>query len=176
MHDGAESLPLLHIIIKWVHRLEDGLLALLLTSMIGLAGIQILLRNGFDSGLDWADPLLRIMVLWLGLLGAMAASRDNKQISIDVFARMMKGRPYHAVQLLTSSFTSAVSFIISWHALRFVRMEQEDQATLFNELPSWPFEAIIPFVFLIIGCRYALHTIIALLDFINNKPTASDPA
>ena len=50
-----------------LHRVEDILLALLLTAMIGLAALQILLRNLFNLGLAWADPTLRLLVLWVAL-------------------------------------------------------------------------------------------------------------
>ena len=41
-----------------IHRVEDFILALLLTAMILLASAQIVLRNLFDSSLFWGDPLL----------------------------------------------------------------------------------------------------------------------
>ena len=72
--------------------IEDGLLVLLLAAMIGLAGTQILLRNVLDTGLGWGDPLLRVTVMWIGLLGAMAASRDDNHITIDLVSRILKGR------------------------------------------------------------------------------------
>ncbi len=65
-------------------RLEDALLVALLGVLLLLASTQILLRNLFDAGLTWADPLLRVLVLWLGLLGAMIASRSGKHITLDV--------------------------------------------------------------------------------------------
>jgi TRAP-type C4-dicarboxylate transport system permease small subunit len=55
--------------INRLHRAEDALLVVLLSTMIVLAGTQIILRNFLDSGFVWIDPLLRVLVLWLGLLG-----------------------------------------------------------------------------------------------------------
>jgi len=40
-----------------VHRLEEALLVSLLLAMITLAFAQIVLRNGFDGGIIWADSL-----------------------------------------------------------------------------------------------------------------------
>ena len=57
---------------------EDGVLAVLLGGMILLATLQIGLRNFADTGFIWADPLLRIMVLWLGLVGAVAATLAHR--------------------------------------------------------------------------------------------------
>ena len=58
-----------------LHRVEDAVLALLLGAMILLAPLQIALRLFFNEGLTWADPLIRVLVLWVGLFGAISASR-----------------------------------------------------------------------------------------------------
>ena len=137
--------------------IEDGLLALLLGSMILLASGQILLRNLFDSGLVWADPLLRLLVLWVGLLGALAATREPKHISIDVFLHLMPVRSRAAVQVITALFAAAVSGIVAWHGARFVEMDFQAQATAFAGLPAWVLELVIPFAFGMIAIRYALH-------------------
>ncbi len=70
-------------------RVEDFLLFLLLAGMILLATGQIALRNFFAAGVIWGDELLRIILLWLALFGAMAASRDNKHINIDIVSRFL---------------------------------------------------------------------------------------
>ena len=63
---------------------EDTLLVLILSAMILLAAGQIILRNFLDIGFIWGDELLRMLVLWLAVAGALAASRSDKHISIDV--------------------------------------------------------------------------------------------
>jgi len=70
-----------------VHRLEDGVLVALLLTMISLAVSQIVLRNGFDTGITWADSLLRVLVLWIALIGALVATRQQQHINIDLISR-----------------------------------------------------------------------------------------
>ena len=41
-----------------------------------------MLRNFFSIGFAWGDGLTRLAVLWLGLLGALAASRDGRHITM----------------------------------------------------------------------------------------------
>ena len=76
----------------WLARLEEIFLCLLLTAMIGLACLQILLRASFNSGLMWADPMLRYLVLWVGLFGAAAATKHGKHIAIDVASFLLPKR------------------------------------------------------------------------------------
>jgi len=149
----------MRILVKSVHRIEDILLVLLLSSMILLASTQIFLRNIFDYGLVWADPLLRIMVLWLGLIGATVASRDNRHIHIDLICRFFSKRWYLFSQVITGQFTAWVSLLIAWNGARWVRMEYLDGLVGFSGIPAWMFEIVIPVTFALIGIRYFLFSI-----------------
>lgn len=146
--------------LTFLHRLEDGLLAGLLLAMLLVAVSQIFLRNLLDMGLAWADPLLRIMLLWLGLLGALAASRDNKHICIDVLTRLLPQRLRCYSHCFTTVFTAAISGLIAYHSARFVLAEVEAGTLAVLEVPAWCFEVIIPLAFALIALRYLLHFVV----------------
>ncbi|MGH8560727.1 MAG: TRAP transporter small permease, partial [Nevskiales bacterium] len=78
--------------IRTLHALEDLLLALLLGAMVIVAAAQILLRNLFEWNFSWGDPLTRLLVLWVGLLGALAATRQNRHIAIDLVTHLLPPR------------------------------------------------------------------------------------
>ncbi len=140
-------------------RLEDGLLVFMLLSMVLLASSQILLRNMFQSGIHWGDPALRLMVLWLALLGAMAATRDDNHIRIDLLSRFLPEPIKRLVNRITHGFASLVCGLIAWHGGRFVYFEWQDKIQLFDNLPAWPFEIIIPLGFGIMALRLLAQTI-----------------
>ena len=75
--------------LQLIHRVEDLIIALLLTATMGLALYQIVLRNIIGTGIVWGDILIRLMVLWLGMVGAMAATRQRKHISVDLVTRFL---------------------------------------------------------------------------------------
>ena len=86
-NSGKEELPsggVVQKMQKTIRRIEDAILSALLLFMILLAAAQIFYRNLFDSGISWGDALVRILVLWVGLFGAMAASRKGDHIKIDL--------------------------------------------------------------------------------------------
>ena len=134
--------------------LEDGIMALLLSAMILLAAGQILLRNLFDSGLVWADPTLRLLVLWITMLGAIAASRENRHIRIDLFSRFLSGWLKQTILSITDLFTAVVCGVIAWHGGRFVYLEWQDGNQLFGRLPAWLGEIIIPIGFGILTLHF----------------------
>jgi TRAP-type C4-dicarboxylate transport system permease small subunit len=135
-------------------RLEEGLLVVLLSAMILLASWQILMRNLYDSGLFWADPALRMLVLWLALLGAIAATRDDRHIRIDLFSRFLSVRGKAWVQAVNDLFSSLVCGLIAWHGGRLVYFEWQDGSQLFGGLPAWAGELIIPLGFGIMAARF----------------------
>lgn len=140
-----------------LHNLEDGFLALLLGSMVILAPLQIFLRNFFDIGISWADPLLRILVLWVGLAGALAATRGDRQISIDVLSHLLGDRSRAAVRVVTSVFAAGISALVARASWQFVQVEIEYEAIAFADVPAWIPEIVIPFSFGLIAVRYLVY-------------------
>jgi len=144
---------------QWIHRLhrlEDGLLALLLATMIVLAGTQILLRNLFDSGFVWIDPLLRVMVLWLALLGATVATRYNKHIRIDLLSRQFKRNTHRLIEALVGQVSAWTCLVIAGFGMDWIWLDFEDGVTSFAGVPAWSVEIAVPLAFALIGIRYLL--------------------
>ncbi|MFA7588044.1 MAG: TRAP transporter small permease subunit [Novosphingobium sp.] len=149
----------LNSVINWLHRIEDAVLASLLASMILFAALQIVLRNLFDGGLVWIDPLLKVMVLWLGLLGALAATREDRHITVDIISRALPRLIHRVAYTVTRLFAATVCGFIAWHSGRFVSMEFETGITAFGSLPLWLAEGIIPLSFALISARFLLHAL-----------------
>jgi TRAP-type C4-dicarboxylate transport system permease small subunit len=161
--------------IRALRRVEDGVLALLLGAMIVLAPLQILLRGALASGITWVDPLLRALVLWLGLLGALAASRDQWQISIDVVSRVLSGRALAAAGIATGLFTAAVAGLVAFHAARFTIDELRFGSVAFAEIPVWVLASVIPFAFSAIALRHLLRAASQLPTLLRGDADRSSP-
>jgi len=146
-----------------LHQLEDAILVGLLLLMIGMAVTQIFLRNLFEAGIVWGDVMLRILVLWVGLIGAMVASRHDNHITIDILDRYMPERAKVYANFVIKLFTALICTIVAYYSLLFVQMEFADGGMAFAQVPTWLCEAIIPFAFTVIALRYFL------LSFMNLK-------
>lgn len=144
-------------LLHWLHALESGVLALLLVAMIGLSISDIVMRNLFNSGFALAPQLVRILVLWLGLLGALYATRYNKHITVDVLARLLPLAARRLIKGVTSLFASAVCAIIAWYSYLFVRDSWSYGDVVFNDIPAWLVQAVIPASFLLVSIRFLIH-------------------
>ena len=141
---------------KRLHRAEDALLVLLLSAMIVLASTQILLRNLLDSGFVWIDPLLRVLVLWLGLIGATVPTRNNRHIRIDLLSKLFSRNSHRLIQSIVGQVSAWTCLVVAWYGFKWIQMDYVDGITSFAGIPAWLLEVIIPATFALIGLRYLI--------------------
>lgn len=139
-----------------VHRIEDGLLISAIAVVIFCSTLQIILRNFFDSGVVWISPLLSILLLWVGLLGALVATRQHAHIRIDILSTYLPQRLQNLSQFVVHVFSAGVLFVLAYYSLEFVKLDYESAAMAFADVPVWVTELILPFSFSLIGFRFAV--------------------
>jgi TRAP-type C4-dicarboxylate transport system permease small subunit len=138
-------------------KIEDWLLAVLVLVLVALAGAQIILRNFFDTGLSWADPLLRALVLWTGMLGALAAVRDDKHIALDVLQRFLTPAMQRIARVLTLGFAAVICAAMAWFSVDLVKIDLTSGSNAFAGVPSWFVETILPGGFGLMALRFVLR-------------------
>lgn len=148
--------------LRMLYRLEDGLLVALLLTMILLAGVDILARLIVGSGMTWIAPLLRILVLWTGLLGALVATRSREHIAIDLLSRFAPSWLRTLMQVIAAAFASLVCWILAYYSQAFVRTAYEFGDLAFAAVPAWPLQLILPLTFALMGLRFAVQAFAAL--------------
>jgi|TARA_Y100000310_G_C20656634_1_gene802293 TRAP-type C4-dicarboxylate transport system permease small subunit len=155
--------------VRAIHLLEDSALVIALVTMMTIAVVQIALRNFFDSGIFWADSFIRILVLWVALLGAMVATRENNHIRIDVLSRYLPEHINRHVSAVVGLFASMVCAVAAWHCAQFVLLESEDPSMAFAQVPHWVCELIMPFAFAVMSLRFLLGTITSYLSIVTDE-------
>lgn len=153
------TLSSLHRVVAWI---ENTLLVLLLSGMMGLGAYQIIARNLFNGGWTESEPLMRVLVLWLGLLGALVAARGHHHISIDLSKRFVNKRWLRPLEIISFGFTAVICFLLMWHSGRFVWEEYQYATPLVAGIPGWVFQIIMPISFGLIALRYLGHAVLGI--------------
>jgi TRAP-type C4-dicarboxylate transport system permease small subunit len=136
--------------------IENILLVTLLGGMMLLSVGQIIAREIFETGLFWSGEMIRIMVLWLAMIGAVAACRDNRHIRIDAISHLLSDRAVGAARILVDAFAAAVCAVLAWHAWRYLQFEIELEETLLNDIPAWTVHAVVPAAFALLSYRFLI--------------------
>lgn len=156
---------------RFLHHLEVGVIALLLAGLVGLGVLQIVLRNFFQSGLLWADPLMRHIVLWLGCLGAVLATGHLRHINIDVFSRVLPKHLQKVQRAVIYTATAMATFVLGIAALRLVSDEREYGDIAFGSLQTWVLQIVLPVAFFLISYR----SLVNLFTARQAPPTEGSP-
>lgn len=150
----------IHPILRLVDKGESLILCLLLTALILLACVQILLRTFFASGLLWADPLIRYLVLWSGLIGAIAATGQGKHIALDITGNALPPKIEPWVACMTHLFCTLAAGGLTWAGWRFLSGEIQFGGIGPLSVPLWFWNGIFPMTFGLITLKY----LVLLLD------------
>jgi len=138
---------------------ENTVLVLLLTAMIVLAVGQIALRELFETGIIWADELIKLLVLWIAMLGSIAASRDDRHLRIDVLSHALSEKVISLTRLVVEIFAAVICGVVAWHGFRWLQIELEYQDTVLIDFPAWLAHGIVPLAFMLMTYRFALSSI-----------------
>jgi TRAP-type C4-dicarboxylate transport system permease small subunit len=161
-------------LVKWCDkafaRLEGWLLVLFLAAMVILTFLQVILRALFIYGhahwanslmgqIDWAEPLVRLLVLWVSLVGASLVTGENRHIKIDLLSALLPPRLLPYRELLLSTACAVITGFILNSSISYVRMEATFGGELFAGLPSWIGQIILPIGFSVIFVRFILKAV-----------------
>ena len=157
---------------RWLHKTEDLLLATVLFVMLFLAIADIAMRLITGGSLIWIPPVLQVLVLWLGLLGALLASRSQEHIAIDVISRFVGPFGKKICGISGSLFAALVCGIVAFYSIEFIQQSIEYDDIAFAQVPAWPLQIIIPFTFSLMALRFFFHT----LGFLSVQDYQPNPA
>ena len=141
---------------KIIARLESGLLIFMLLLMICLAFSQVILRNFFSTGIEWADVFIRHLLLWICFLGASLGTRENRHITIDVFSQIASPYYKRIISIITNFVAGSVCLILVKASYDFLQAERIYGGNVFLSVPVWITQLIIPIGFCIIAFRFYL--------------------
>ncbi len=156
--------------------LENAVLCALLFAMIGLAASQPLLRELAGAGLAWGDEALRLLVLWSALIGAIAASRDDVHLRIDIASRFLPRWGRALAALVVDLFSAAVAGVLAWYSWQFVVDSREFGDVVLGGRPAWLFQLVLPVAFALIAWRYLLWAFRRARDLVPGLAMGAGPA
>jgi TRAP-type C4-dicarboxylate transport system permease small subunit len=153
-------------------KIEDTVLVLILVAMIFLAFLQIVLRNVFGIGLIWIEPLVRQMLLWVALAGAMVATRDHNHITVDAVSRFLPpGRIKFASGLICDTFAAVICGLLTYSTFLVFHREFQDPllGNIMPGLPHWASLLTLPVAFGVMTLRFVRFSFLSLRNTLKGE-------
>ncbi len=153
---------------------ENVLIIVTLGLMVVLSFLQVLLRNLFDTGILWGDIFLRHLVLWVGFVGASLATREKRHIHIDILSRFVPKKWMTLIQTLIDIVSILICIVLAKASYVFLSFEIEANTILFENIPSWYFQIILPIGFGLIAFRFLLKIFERLVGYDSMEKVAEN--
>lgn len=154
-----------------VARVEAIALAICLLTMLFVAFFQVVMRNIYDVGYVWADILVRILVLWVGLLGAAVATSEARHLTIDVITKFMPPRVAQSIRVMTWVFALTICTLLARASMLYMEMEKQGGEQSIFGVPTYLTEIIIPIAFVLISFHFFLLILQGIVEVFH--PTES---
>lgn len=153
---------------RYLEKLESLLLVWVLLTVLVFAFLPVFLRVFFDTSIIWAPELNRLLVLWIGFLGAALAVKENRHISLEVLTKFIPKKWLPLTQFFVYCFIIYVcgSFTyISYHFFQFELANINMGDYLFGTFAKTYFKIIYPVGFGLITYHYIIKLLEVLLVF-----------
>lgn len=96
------------------YRFLELLLIVLLSAMAIMVFVNVVLRYGFNSGLNISDELSRYFFVWLTFIGAVVAFREHGHVGVETMVMLLGRRGRIICMILSNIIIIGVSAIFFW--------------------------------------------------------------
>ncbi|MBS0245663.1 MAG: TRAP transporter small permease [Proteobacteria bacterium] len=137
-----------------MHRVEEGLIALILGVMTILTFIQVVLRYVFNSGLIWQLEANFYLFAWLVMIGMSYCVRVKAHIGVDAAVRLLSPTPRRVVGIFVLLLALLYTGLMIYGSFEYINrlyiinVEAED-----IPVATWKLSLCLPIGFLLLLVR-----------------------
>jgi len=140
---------------KFLKRLDEWLIALLLAAMTLLTFTQVVLRYVFNSGFTWTLQLTSVMFAGMIFIGISYGVRVGAHIGVDAIVKMLPPKPRRFTSVLAVLLCMLYAGLVIYGSMIYV-MKMKSAGIEMDDLPIqiWIARSILPVGFLLLALRF----------------------
>ena len=140
---------------KFLKRLDEWLIALLLAAMTLLTFVQVVLRYVFDSGFTWSLQLNTVMFAGMIFIGISYGVRVGAHIGVDAVVRLLPHKPRRITSILAVLLCLLYAGMVIYGSMVYV-LKMKAVGIEMDDLPVqiWVARAILPIGFTFLALRF----------------------
>ena len=140
---------------RWLERLEEWLITLLMAAMTLVTFAQVVARYVFNYSFVWALELTGVMFAWLIFVGMSYGVRVGAHIGIDAVVKSLKLGAARAVGVVAAVLCVGYAVIVTLGGYVYVK-KMYDVGILMQDLPieQWIPRAVLPVAFALLALRF----------------------
>jgi C4-dicarboxylate transporter DctQ subunit len=140
---------------KFLKRLDEWLIAILLAAMTLLTFAQVVMRYVFNSGFTWAQELTSILFAFMIFIGISYGVRVGAHIGVDALIKLFTPKVRRMVSIIAVLFCMLYAGMVIFGSFQYV-MKMRKVGIELEDLPVqiWVVRAILPIGFTLLVLRF----------------------
>lgn len=97
---------------RYIHNLEENMIALILALMTAITFVNVVLRYGFNSAIIWGQEVVLILFAWLVLFGVSYAVKTTAHLGVDAVTNLAKPNLRKVMAMLSVAACIVYAFLL----------------------------------------------------------------
>ncbi len=144
-------------------RLVCWAIMLAMALMVAVVSVQVLLRYGVNSSLDWADDIGRLMFVTSVFLALPIGIARNAHISIELLVAHLPPHAQAALARFVALLSAGMMALIAWYAAQVAAGQWSETLPTLDMSTAW---FMVPVAF------GSAHSALHLLHIVMSGPSA----
>ncbi|HEY2559703.1 MAG TPA: TRAP transporter small permease [Caldimonas sp.] len=140
---------------RWLERLEEGLIAFLMAAMTLVTFVQVVARYVFNYSFVWALELNTVFFAWLIFVGMSYGVRVGAHIGIDAVVKQLGPAAARVFGMVSAALCIVYALIVLFGGWRYVHTIFEVGIDMDDlPIPQWPPRTVVPLGFALLALRF----------------------
>lgn len=137
-------------------RIEEAVIALLLSSASLILFVNVVARYVFNTGLVWAEEVVRYQIIWLVFIGGSVAARKGIHIGVEAVLHLLPDAMARLLRIAVAALCVLFCALLVYYGADLVAQTRMfGQKTPAMQAPFWMIQLAIPVGAALMGLRFA---------------------
>ena len=105
--------------------------------MIGIVTLQVLLRYGFNTSIDWSEEVSRLLFVWAMFLAIPLGIREGAHVGIGLLTAHIAPGPRRALAKGCALAGAAIMVVVFWQAVKVAALTWDEMMQSLNASTNW---------------------------------------
>ena len=140
---------------RWIEKLEEYLLAVLLAVMVSITFMQVIARYIFNYSFVWALEVTTVLFAWLIFIGMSYGVRVGSHIGVDALVKSLGPKAARIVGSIAALLCIVYAVIVTIGGYQYVK-KMHEVGILMQDVPieQWIPRLVLPIGFSLLAIRF----------------------
>ena len=105
--------------------------------MIGIVTLQVLLRYGFNTSIDWSEEVSRLLFVWAMFLAIPLGIREGAHVGLELLTMHIAPGPRSALAKGCAVAGAGIMVVVFWQAVKVAALTWDEMMQSLNASTNW---------------------------------------